>query len=157
MKPRIMQFLFGGPGIATISGDIGLLVLRVTFGAYMAVQHGWSKLYSNGSWGPSQELITGVSDMGFPAPVLFAWATALAEFVAAGLIAIGLLTRPAALVLGFNMLVAAFVAHKNDGWGVREMAMLYFAPCLLLLFTGAGRFSIDRLIRRGPTTALPID
>jgi putative oxidoreductase len=85
--------------------------------------------------------------MGFPAPTLSAWAAILAEVVAAGLIALGLLTRPSAIVLGFNMLVAAFLA--NTGWAAREMAMLFFAPSLLLSFTGAGRFSIDRLIHRG--------
>ena len=148
MKNRLMQFLFGGPGTASALGDFGLLVVRVTFGAYMCVAHGWDKIYSNGRVGPSQDMIGGVRQMGFPAPTAFAWAAALAEFLCAALIALGLFTRPAALALGFNMAVAAFVAHAKDGWAAREMALLYFAPCVLLLFTGAGRFSIDRFVRR---------
>ena len=41
MKRQVMQFLFGGPGIASVTGDFALLVLRVTIGAYMAIGHGW--------------------------------------------------------------------------------------------------------------------
>ena len=47
MKYRLMQFLFGGPGTASALGDFGLLVVRVAFGAYIAL-HGWDKLHTSG-------------------------------------------------------------------------------------------------------------
>jgi len=153
MKRALMQFLFGGPGTASALGDFGLLALRVTFGAYIAL-HGWDKVYSNGHFGLPEQMVSGVAALGFPAPTLFAWVSALTEFLGGILLALGLLTRPAALGLVINMCVAAFVAHRKDPWYApmnppsKEAALLYLAPFLALLLTGAGRFSIDRLFRR---------
>jgi putative oxidoreductase len=78
----------------------------------------------------------------------------LAEFVGGILIAIGLATRPAALALTFNMAVAAFVAHRSDplfmgGGAAKEPALLYLIPFAALVLTGAGRYSIDRIIAAG--------
>ncbi len=152
MKNRLMQFLFGGPGSASALGDIGLLVMRVTLGLYIAVAHGWGKIYGSGGIGPSDQFIGHVGGMGFPAPTLFAWCAALTEFVGGILVAAGLLTRPAALALAFNMGVAAFVRHGKDPWygdpPSKEFALLYFAPFLALALTGAGRFSIDRFFHK---------
>ena len=123
--------------------DLGLLLFRVFIGAAMAFAHGLGKLP------PSEQLIQGVAGMGFPQPELFAWAAALSEFAGGVLIVIGLLTRPAALFLGFTMFVAAFAAHADDPFQKKEMALLYLFSCVLLLFSGAGKYSADRLIRRG--------
>jgi len=87
-----------------------------------------------------------------PAPTVAAWCSALAEFVGGALLAIGLLTRPAALALTINMLVAAFVAHASAPWfstgtgPAKEPALLFLVPFVALLMTGPGRYSIDRLI-----------
>lgn len=123
--------------------DLGLLLFRVFIGASMAFAHGLGKIP------PPEQLIQGVTGMGFPMPVVFAWAAALSEFAGGILIALGLLTRPAALFLGFTMAVAAFVVHAADPFQVKEMALLFLAACVLLLFTGAGKYSVDRLINRG--------
>ena len=152
MKHRLMQFLFGGPGTASALGDFGLLVMRVAFGAYIAL-HGWGKIHSDAGFGLNQQLVQGVESMGFPQPILFAWAAALTEFVGGILIVLGFLTRPAALALVFNMSVAAFKAHGEDPWynpmgRSKESALLYLAPFFLLLLAGAGRFSVDRFFRR---------
>lgn len=122
--------------------DLGLLLFRLFVGLTMAFAHGLGKLP------PSEQLIGGVSSMGFPAPIVFAWAAALAEFVGGVLIAGGLFTRYAALFLAFTMGVAAFVAHAADPFKAKEMALLYLASAVLLLFTGAGRFSLDSTIRK---------
>jgi putative oxidoreductase len=122
--------------------DLGLLLFRVFIGAAMAFAHGLGKLP------PSEQLVQGVTAMGFPQPELFAWAASLSEFAGGLLIVIGLLTRPAALFLGVTMFVAAFVAHANDTFQQKEMALLYLFSCVLLLFCGPGKFSADRLIRR---------
>ena len=122
--------------------DLGLLIFRLFVGLTMAFAHGLGKLP------PSEQLIGGVSSMGFPMPVVFAWAAALAEFAGGVLIAGGLFTRHASLFLGFTMGVAAFVAHSADPFNVKEMALLYLASCVLLFFTGAGRFSLDSSIRK---------
>lgn len=148
MANPIKTILFGGAGAATRFGDIGLLVLRAGTGLLMAYAHGFSKVYSNGSVGVPDQLVSGVKAMGFPAPTAFAWMAALTEFIGGILLALGLMTRPVALALTFNMAVAAFVAHGSDPLAKKEMALLYLMAFQLFVFTGAGRFSIDRFLRK---------
>lgn len=122
--------------------DLGLLVFRLAIGLTMAFAHGLGKLP------PPDQLVQGVGAMGFPAPLVFAWLAALAEFAGALFLAIGLFTRYAAFFMGFTMSVAFFVAHAADTFDKKEMAFLYLAASLLLLFTGAGKFSLDRMLRK---------
>lgn len=148
-------FLFGGAGAATKLGDAGLAVMRVGTGLLMMVGHGLGKMWGPDRFGPPPKLVEGVEAMGFPAPPLFAWMAGLAEFLGAGLIALGLLTRPAAVVLVGNMAVAAFIAHGNDplflkdGSPAKEFALLYLLPFLMLACTGGGRYAVDHLLRKG--------
>jgi putative oxidoreductase len=76
-----------------------------------------------------------------------------AEVGAAAFIAIGLCTRPAAFVLGFTMVVAAFGVHGAAPWfmaqGVpvsKEPALLYLIPMIAIILTGGGLFSLDAAI-----------
>jgi uncharacterized membrane protein YphA (DoxX/SURF4 family) len=52
-----------------------------------------------------------IEGMGMPAPVLFAWLAALAEFAGGLLLAVGLLTRPTALVVAGPFMIVALVTH----------------------------------------------
>src|SRR5688572_18572006 len=155
MNPTIKSILFGGRGAGSAIADIALSIVRVSTGLLMAVGHGKSKLFHDGPFGPPEGLIRGTQALGFPAPTLFAWCAALAELVGGILIALGLLTRPAAAILVFNMAVAAFGAHLHDpifaakrGDPSKEMALLYLLPFFLFMFTGGGRFAADAAIRR---------
>ena len=149
------KFLFGGLGAETTLGDVGLLILRVSVGLYIAA-HGWGKLHpAPGAWGPPEGFVGMTGGMGFTPPVLFAWLATLTEFAGGLLLALGLLTRWACVALIFNMGVAAFVAHADAPWvgtgegPAKEQAMLYMFPFIAFLFMGAGRFSVDALLRRG--------
>ena len=151
----IKSFLFGGPGGATRMADVGLLITRVMVGLLLAFGHGLGKVWTKDGLGPSAGFVKGVENLGFPAPTAFAWAAALTEFVGGILLAAGLLTRPAALALAFNMVVAAFGQHLGDpffpakrGEPAKELALLYMAPGILFLLAGAGRYSLDALIAR---------
>jgi len=148
MRDAIKGFLFGGWGATTRFGDIGLTLLRVGAGGLMAYAHGLSKVYSDGSIGVSDQLISGVRAMGFPAPTAFAWMAALTEFLGGILLALGFMTRPVALALTFNMAVAAFVAHGKDPLSVKEMALLYLLMYQVFIFTGGGRYSLDQFFRK---------
>ena len=154
----LKNFLFGGAGATTRFGDLGLLVLRASVGLGIAVGHGWGKVYQPGHIGPSGAFVKLVSDMGVPAPMGAAWLAALTEFVGGVLIAAGFLTRPAALALAFNMAVAAFVASAEAPlWGPKdpnkEFALLYLVAFVALIFTGAGRFSVDKFLRKSAAAA----
>lgn len=123
------------------SPDLGLLIFRMFVGLSMAFAHGLGKIP------PAEGFIARIGQMGFPFATMFAWSASLAEFVGGLLIAVGLYTRASALFLGFTMLVAAFGAHALDPFSKKELALLYLAACTLLLFQGAGRFSLDRRLR----------
>lgn len=138
---RAREILFGGAGGASPGADAGLLILRVFGGVALALAHGLGKLP------PRAGFVAGVEEMGFPAPVLFAWLAGLAEFGGGLLVAIGLLTRPAALFILFTMLVAAFVRGAGDPFTDIEKALLFGAIALFLVFAGAGRYSLDAVIR----------
>ncbi|NUL81662.1 MAG: DoxX family protein [Armatimonadetes bacterium] len=144
---NLRAILFGRFRGAVNAADIGLLILRVGMGVYMAVGHGFGKLP------PVERFIEGVEKMGFPFPTAFAWLAAVTESIFAMMLAAGLLSRPAAFALVINMAVAAFVAHaadpffaSNPGERSKEMAMLYLMPFLCLLFTGPGKISLDRVL-----------
>ena len=136
----LKKLLFGGTAIPGVAANLGLLIGRLGWGLLLAFLHGFGKLP------PSEGFIGGVGSMGFPAPALFAWAAALAEFVGSLLVAAGLMTRPAALAVTFTMVVAAFVRHGADPLEKKELALVYMAFGLLYLFVGAGRYSLDWLI-----------
>ena len=144
--------------------DIALLILRLA-GLGLAFAHGWSKISMLVS-GNGDRLISAVGSLGFPMPVVFAWAAALAEFAGGLLIALGIGTRIASAFAAFTMFVAAFARHKLashvfvwlgvtsvpeevvDSWGNPERAATYLLIFLALVLMGGGRFALDRLIQR---------
>ena len=117
--------------------DAGLLLLRVFTGLSLCFAHGVNKLP------PSDRFVAGVAEMGFPLPLLFAWAAAFAETVGGLLLATGLATRLAAVFIAVNMFVAVFVRQAGQPFGERELALFYFVVALQFVLTGAGRLSID--------------
>ena len=127
----------------TLLNSIGLLILRLGIGGYMA-SHGWGKL---------QMVFAGNFEFEDPIGVgkgLSLVLAMMAEFVCALLVMLGLLTRLAAVPIVFTMAVAAFVYHSNDPWmgqvPSKEPALLFLIPFLALIFTGAGKLSCDALI-----------
>ncbi|HEY0590445.1 MAG TPA: DoxX family protein [Thermoanaerobaculia bacterium] len=132
---------FGGTNNAAAT-DVGLLVLRVFAGLALAFGHGLGK------FPPSDRFITGVGGMGFPLPFVFAWAAALAELAGGILLALGLATRPAALVIAATMATAGFIRHAPDPFGRKELAFAYLAVAILFVLAGAGRYSVDALLRK---------
>jgi putative oxidoreductase len=123
-------------------GDLALLALRVIAGLALALAHGINKLP------PTERFVAGVAEMGFPAPMLFAWAAGLAEFAGGLLLALGLFTRPAAFFIAFTMAVATFVRQAGDPFTEREAAVLHGAIALFFLVVGPGRLSLDATFGR---------
>jgi putative oxidoreductase len=81
------NFLFGGTTTGSTAAEVGLLVLRVFTGLALALAHGWNKVP------PSERFVARVGEMGLPAPELFAWLSAAAEFGGGLLLALGLSRR----------------------------------------------------------------
>ncbi len=124
------------------SSDAALLVLRLWYGVPMLFLHGWGKLTGFGTMAekfPDPLHVGNTASLGL---VVFA------EFICAGLIALGLFTRFAALVSAINMGVAFWVihGHKLSGQGSGEGAYTYLGVFLALFIAGAGKFSVDAKI-----------
>lgn len=139
---KIGQLLFGGAAIKGGAANLGLLVLRATCGLSLALAHGVGKVP------PGERFVTGVAEMGFPAPVLFAWAAGLSELAGGLLLAVGLATRPASFFVLVTMLVAFLVRHAADPFANKEKAILYAGVAFLFLLVGGGKASLDQLVRR---------
>ncbi|MDO1500741.1 DoxX family protein [Winogradskyella maritima] len=115
--------------------DLGLLILRLGFGGLM-LTHGIPKL----------EMLNDPSSFGDPiglGSTISLILCLIGEVLAPALLIIGFKTKLAAIPAAITMAVAAFVVHGNDPLQNKEMALLYLITFTALIFTGAGRYSID--------------
>ena len=136
------SFFIGAAPRAPLA-DAGLLILRIVAGLSLALAHGLGKVP------PSEGFVGMVEGLGLPG--FLAWGAMFAEFVCALLLVVGLLTRPAALFIVINMTVVVLLAHAGDPFGDREKGLLFGVIALTFLLAGAGRYSIDALLRRRST------
>jgi putative oxidoreductase len=134
------NLLFGGARLDSAVGDLGLLILRVFAGLSLLMAHGLGKLP------PSASFMKGVQDLGFPAEA--AWLSTFAETVGALALVAGFMTRPAALLIAINLSVAGFLRHASDPYARKELPFLFLAVAVMFVLVGAGRYSIDRLLRK---------
>jgi putative oxidoreductase len=125
--------------------DFGLLALRLWLGLSMLILHGWGKFQ-----GFAEASKSFPDPLGVGSPVSLALAV-FAEVVCAALLALGLATRLALILLIITMGVAFFVVHGGALTGDRsgELAFIYLGGFVTLLLTGPGRFSVDRSICGG--------
>lgn len=139
----MIKFLFSNEKIASAKVNIGLLIFRIAIGLSLAFAHGFGKL-------PAPEwFVNMVQGYGFPMPVVFAWAAVLAEFLGGLFIALGLSVRVTSAVVAFNMAVAFFIHHGADPFAKKELAFVYLVSAIVLIFTGAGKYSVDGAVNRG--------
>ena len=117
-----------------------LLLLRVGVGLFM-LTHGYGKLLN----------LMGSEPIQFPDP-LGVGATAslslavFAEVFCSVLLILGAFTRIAAIPLLITMLVAAFIAHASDGFGKRELPLMYAIIYVAILLAGPGKYSLDNWV-----------
>ena len=141
-----------------LSSDAGLaaFILRVPTGLILAA-HGAQKLF--GAFGGYGLEGTGqwMDSIGLEPGMLMAFLAGSAEFFGGLALALGLLTRPAALLTAFTMLVAVFSVHISNGLFMAnngyEYALTLMMVSLALLVQGAGAFSLDNLISRKLATS----
>lgn len=125
------------------------LILRVPIGLILAA-HGAQKLFGwfggNGLAGTAQWL----SSMDMEPGLLMAILAGGAEFFGGLALVLGLLTRPAALVAAFTMLVAIFSVHISNGLfaadGGYEYALVLMVALLALAVQGGGSLSLDKAL-----------
>jgi len=121
--------------------DSGKLLLRVAVGVLMLL-HGIAKIASGPDW------VLGLMAK-YELPTVLGYGVYLGEVVAPLLLIVGLWTRPAALVVAINMVVALALVHTHElaqlantgGWAL-ELQGMYLFGALAVALLGAGRFSL---------------
>jgi putative oxidoreductase len=124
--------------------DSGKLILRLTVAVLMAF-HGISKLRHGVAWmaGPLHA---------HHLPPWLAYGVYVAEVVVPILLIVGFLTRPAALVIVFEMMMAMFLVlgpktfdiDRQTGAWHGELQLLYLFSALAIAFLGSGRFAVSK-------------
>ena len=145
MNNQFVQALFQS------NGGFAALVLRVPVGLILAV-HGAQKLFAwfggYGLEGTGQWL----ASIGLEPGYLMALLAGSAEFFGGLALVLGLLTRPAAVIAAFTMLVAILAVHIGNGLFMSnngyEYALTLFVVTLALVIQGGGRFALDNLFQR---------
>lgn len=119
--------------------DLSLLVLRLVFGAYMLIAHGWPKFTTFSEKSDS-----------FPDPLGIGSAYSLALAVAFEVLGsiclmLGLFTRFSALAGIITMGVAFIHVHKGVwmGEGNGELAFTYLTAYVALFLAGGGRYALE--------------
>jgi len=140
------QFL---KNIFTSNNSVSSLVLRVPVGIILSA-HGAQKLFAwfggyglagTGQW---------MESIGLAPGFIMALLAGSAEFFGGLALIVGLLTRPAALISAFTMVIAIFSVHASNGLFMSnngyEFALALLAATSALTIQGGGKFSIDTLI-----------
>lgn len=126
----------------------GPLPLRLAVAAPL-IFHGYQKLFVN----DFQPFIDTVATFGLPYSEVLAYAAAWGELGGGALLALGFITRLAALVNAGTMFVAIWKVHmagdfmanwqRLSGEHGYEFPLVIFGACLCLVMTGAGALSVD--------------
>ena len=130
---------------------IAALILRAPIGLILAA-HGGQKLFGwfdgNGLAGTAQWM----SSIGIEPGYLMALLAGSAEFFGGLALLLGLLTRPAALLAAFTMLVAIFSVHIGNGLFAGnngyEYALTLFVALIALAIQGGGFLSLDNFLSK---------
>lgn len=124
-----------------VSPDVSVLLLRVG-AACLIMTHGIPKLMRilEGNFGFGDPLGLG--------PTVSLFLVTFAEAICAFFVLIGLWTRVALIPLIINMIVIVFVAHADDPFGDKEKGLLFLVMFIALFFTGAGKYSLHRVLNK---------
>ena len=135
--------------VLNTNAGLAALALRIPVGLILAA-HGSQKLFAwfggyglegTGRW---------MASIGLEPGYLMALLAGSAEFFGGLALVFGLLTRPAALVSAFTMLIAIFSVHISNGLFMSnngyEYALTLFAVTVALAIQGGGALSVDRVL-----------
>lgn len=140
------QFL---KNIFTTNNSIANIMLRVPVGIILSA-HGSQKLFAwfggyglegTGQW---------MESIGLAPGFLMALLAGSAEFFGGIALMLGFLTRPAAIVSAFTMIIAIFSVHFSNGLFMSnngyEFALTLLAVNVALAIQGGGKYSVDSAI-----------
>jgi putative oxidoreductase len=134
--------------------NLALLVARIAVGIVFFA-HGGQKVFG---WFGGKGLaatVDAMTKMGMPTVVPYL--VAFGELAAGLGLIVGLLTRIAAGGMFIEMLGAVLIVHWRNGFFAENRGFEYpltlCLVCLALMFTGAGAYSLDALLRKNKLPA----
>ena len=129
---------------------LGVLLARVAIGGCFVI-HGLGKLGLVGT-GNMQGFVDWLESLGVPMAPIQARMAMVSEITGGSLLALGLLTRPACLLLIFTMIVAGRLGHKGAGYLITnnppgaEYTINLAVICGVFALLGPGVISLDYLL-----------
>lgn len=127
--------------------NLSLLLARLITGYLMFSLHGWGKITAGTNrWrglGSGLSDLIGLDFLSIP----LGFMASFTESIGALLLVVGFTTRPAAFLLAFTMSVAVF-KKLPSGIKAAELPLLFLCLSIVILLSGAGKYSLDHLLNR---------
>jgi len=120
--------------------DWGILLLRLFIGVRLI----YGVIDNVISWEHMIRFSDFLKDFHFPFPKACAVTSVYLQLLAGIMIVLGLRIRYAALLMIVNFAIALFMVHRHDSVEGMTPALAILFCCILFLFQGAGRISIDK-------------
>ena len=151
MKSSSHSVLSGADGLATKSADVLILIGRILLAwVFVGVAYGAITNFARSTaYFTSQKLNP---------PELWAWTALLVELLIAASLILGIGTRYGAILVFVFVLIATAIAHRYWEFpaGPQQFAQYnnflknisIMGGALAILVTGAGRFSLDRMLAK---------
>jgi putative oxidoreductase len=124
--------------------DSGLALIRIMVGLFM-IYHG-SEVFNRDMM---SEYVKRLSDLHFQVPAFMAYIGKSTELITGILFVLGLFTRMAAVALIITMCIIAFGMGEGRIFMEEQHPFLFALLALVFFFTGAGRWSFDRILFGG--------
>lgn len=120
-----------------INFHVGIFLLRCIVGGLM-LTHGWPKL----------NILLSSNEIKFVDPIgvgpeISLIMVVFSEFFCSIFLILGLWVRLATIPQIITMTVAAFIAHGDDPFKMKEMAIIYGLLYVVILIMGAGKYSLS--------------
>jgi len=124
--------------------DTGKLILRLTVGGLLLL-HGIGKMQGGVDW-------LGGMLQGAGLPAFLRYGVYVGEVIAPIFVIVGFFTRPAAVIIFINMLVAVLMARRDamfqlaeqGGGAAIELELLYAFGAVAIYCLGSGKYAISR-------------
>ncbi|MBR9786948.1 MAG: DoxX family protein [Vibrionaceae bacterium] len=144
MKALLQKITASNAGFSTLALRIPIGIIFMAHGSQKLF--GWFGGYGlegTGQW---------MASIGLGPGVLMAFLAGSGEFFGGLFILLGLLTRPAATVLSFTMLIAIFSVHFENGLFLSnngyEFGLALLAASVSLILSGSGKAALDNVLNK---------
>jgi putative oxidoreductase len=123
----------------SLNPDLCALLLRLIFGG-LFIYHGYTKIASFDEILPHFKDIIGIGSKLSFILVIFA------EFFCGLLVFLGFLTRLTVIPIFITMFVAYFIAHADDPFQNKELALVFLLLSIVIFISGSGKYSLDKIL-----------